>query len=330
MMTQRKLGQDGPVLAAIGLGCMGMSEFYGDTNDAVSLDVLSRAYELGARFFDTADTYGNGHNERLVAKFIADRTASDAFVATKFGIRRAEGAYERVIDNTPKYMRQACEASLKKLGVEAIGLYYVHRIDTDIPIEDTVGAMSRLVEEGKVLHLGLCEVSAPTLRRAHATHPIAAVQNEYSLTTREVEAEVLPTCTELGIALVAYSPLGRGLLSGTITTSDALAENDFRRIAPRFSGDNLRRNLEQLGTLNAIAQNHDATAAQIALAWVLAQGDVVFAIPGTKRLKYLEQNMAAAKIALSAQELADLNAAMPIGSAVGERYPKAGQIGLEA
>lgn len=329
MLAQRTLGRNGPALPAIGLGCMGMSEFYGKRDDATSMQVLERAYDLGVRHFDTADIYGSGHNEELLGGFLSRHTG-DLFVASKFGIRRVDGAYERVIDNSPDYIRQACEASLNRLGIDTIDLYYVHRVNTATPIEDTVGALSRLVDDGKIRHIGLCEVSAETLRRAHATHPISAVQTEYSLTTRDVEREILPICRELGIAFVAYGPLGRGLLSGTITSTDGLDDNDFRRLSPRFGGDNLARNLDQLGALKRIAAARGVTPAQVALAWLLAQGDDIFAIPGTKRLAYLEDNVAAGDIALTQQELAALSDAMPVGSAHGERYPEAGRVGLNA
>lgn len=329
MLTQRTLGRNGPALPAIGLGCMGMSEFYGQRDDRTSLQVLERAYDLGVRHVDTADIYGSGHNEELLQGFLG-RHAGDLFVATKFGIRRVDGAYERVIDNSPDYIRHACEASLARLGIETIDLYYVHRVDTATPIEETVSALSRLVDDGKIRHIGLCEVSAETLRRAHATHPVSAVQTEYSLTTRDVEAEILPACRDFGVAFVAYSPLGRGLLSGTITSADGLDESDFRRLSPRFDGDNLARNLDQLDTLKRIAAARGVTPAQVALAWLLAQGDDIFAIPGTKRVSYLEDNVAAGQIVLTPEEVADLSDAMPIGSAHGERYPEAGRVGLNA
>lgn len=329
MLAQRTLGRDGPALPAIGLGCMGMSEFYGKRDDATSMQVLERAYDLGVRHFDTADIYGSGHNEELLSGFLG-RHPGDLFVASKFGIRRVDGAYERVIDNSPDYIRQACEASLNRLGIDTIDLYYVHRVNAATPIEETVGALSRLVDDGKIRHIGLCEVSAETLRHAHAAHPISAVQTEYSLTTRDVEREVLPVCRELGIAFVAYSPLGRGLLSGTITSTDSLDDNDFRRLSPRFGGGNLARNLDQLGALKRIAAARDVTPAQVALAWLLAQGDDIFAIPGTKRLAYLEDNVAAGDVALTPEEVAALSDAMPVGSAHGERYPEAGRVGLNA
>jgi aryl-alcohol dehydrogenase-like predicted oxidoreductase len=324
MIPTLPLGADGPHLPALGLGCMGMSEFYGETDDARSLAVLARAYELGTRMFDTADMYGNGHNEELLARFLK-QGHPDAFIATKFGIRKAPGDYARSIDNSPDYIRQACDASLRRLGVEQIGLYYVHRAEAERPIEETVQVLADLVQAGKIARIGLSEVSADTLRRAHAVHPVAAVQSEYSLTTRDMEAEVLPACRELGVAFVAYSPLGRGLLSGTLDR-DSLAENDFRRIAPRFGDEALEANNARLDTLRAIADMREATPSQVALAWVLAKG--AFAIPGTKRLTYLEQNIAAASLRLSADDIAGLDRAYAPGSFTGERYTAEGMKGV--
>ncbi len=324
MIPTLPLGTDGPQLPALGLGCMGMSEFYGETDDAQSLAVLARAYELGVRMFDTADMYGNGHNEELLARFLKQGCA-DAFIATKFGIRKAPGEYARTIDNSPDYIRQACDASLKRLGVEQIGLYYVHRAEAGRPIEETMQVLAELVQAGKTARIGLSEVSADTLRRAHAVHPVAAVQSEYSLTTRDMEAEILPSCRELGVAFVAYSPLGRGLLSGAFDR-DNLAENDFRRNMPRFGGDNLSSNTARLDSLRGIADQREATPSQVALAWVLAKG--VFAIPGTKRLTYLEQNIAAASLHLSADDIAKLDQAYAPDSFAGERYTAEGMKGV--
>ena len=291
---------------------------------------MRRAYELGVRHYDTADMYGDGHNEELLAKFLRSGGA-DVVVATKFAVRRAaKGAYERTIDNSPAYIQTACEASLMRLGRDVIDLYYVHRVDPAVPIEDTVGAMSRLVAEGKVRHLGLSEVSAATLRRAAAVHPIAALQTEYSLWTRDIEQEILPACRELSVALAAYSPLGRGFLSGKITSKDELAANDFRRMSPRFADENLSRNTSLLKTVQQIAAAQHSTPAQIALAWLLAQGNDIFPIPGTRRIKYLEENIAAASITLTPDEITRLDASMPPGSAFGERYPEAGRKGLNA
>ncbi|MGQ3673955.1 aldo/keto reductase [Xanthobacter sp. TB0139] len=324
MIRSLSLGTDGPQLPQLGLGCMGMSEFYGKTDDTQSLAVLARAYELGVRMFDTADMYGNGHNEELLARFLK-QGHPDAFIATKFGIRKAPGAYARSIDNSPDYIRQACDASLQRLGIEQIGLYYVHRTDAGRPIEETMQVLAELVQAGKIARIGLSEVSAETLRRAHAVHPVSAVQSEYSLTTRDMEAGVHPACRELGIAFVAYSPLGRGLLSGTMDR-DKLAENDFRRNAPRFDAEALEANNARLETLRAIADQREAAPSQVALAWVLAKG--VFAIPGTKRLSYLEQNIAATNLLLSADDIAKLDRAYAPGSFTGERYTAEGMKGV--
>ena len=326
MIPPLPLGTNGPQLPQLGLGCMGMSEFYGETDDAQSLAVLDRAYELGVRMFDTADMYGNGHNEELLARFLKQKRA-EAFVATKFGIRKQSGEYARTIDNSPDYIRQTCDASLTRLGIDRIDLYYVHRAEAGRNIEETMGVLADLVAAGKIARIGLSEVSAGTLRRAHAVHPVAAVQSEYSLTTRDMEADVLPTCRELGVAFVAYSPLGRGLLSGAVDR-ETLAENDFRRQAPRFGEDALEANRARLATLSAIADRREATQAQVALAWVLAKG--VFAIPGTKRLAYLEQNIAAASLTLSADDIDRLNSAYAPGTFVGERYTAEGMKGVNA
>ncbi len=317
-------------LPQLGLGCMGMSEFYGPANDDESLKVLDRAYELGVRLFDTADMYGNGHNEQLLSRFLA-KGRTDAFIATKFGIRRkGENVYERTIDNSPQYIREACEASLKRLGRDVIDLYIVHRINPAASIEETVATMADLVAEGKIRQIGLSEVSANTLRKAHAVHPIAAIQTEYSLWTRDIEPEILPTCRELSVSIMAYSPLGRGFLTGQITNRDGLSENDFRLKNPRFSQENLHQNNKLLETLKDVAAAHKATPAQIALAWVLAQGPDVFPIPGTKRIKYLEDNISAAQVELTKIQIATLGDAFPVGAAAGERYPEAGQVGLNA
>ncbi|QPC42734.1 aldo/keto reductase [Kaustia mangrovi] len=324
MIPTLPLGTDGPKLPVLGLGCMGMSEFYGETDDEQSLAVLRRAHELGVRMFDTADMYGNGHNEELLARFLNDGGAK-TFIATKVGIRKASGEYARTIDNSPDYIRQACDASLQRLGVERIDLYYVHRAEAGRPIEETMAALADLVQAGKIARIGFSEVSAETLRRAHAVHPVTAVQSEYSLTTRDMEAEILPTCRELGIAFVAYSPLGRGLLSGTFDL-DNLSESDVRRNLPRFTGTTMEENLDRLDTLRTIADQREATPSQVALAWVLAKG--VFAIPGTKRLSYLEQNIAAASLRLSADDIARLDRAYAPGSFTGERYTAEGMKGV--
>ncbi|KCZ54234.1 hypothetical protein HY29_14990 [Hyphomonas beringensis] len=328
MKHQRELGKTGVSLPAIGLGCMGMSEFYGETDDAESLRVLHRAMDLGVKMLDTADMYGNGHNERLLGKFLKE-TAATPFIATKFGIRRdkedGSSAYQRIVDNSPDYIRSACESSLQRLGVETIDLYYMHRYAPDYPLEDAIGTLSRLVEEGKVKAIGLSEVSAETLRRAHAVHPVSALQTEYSLQTRHIETDILPACKELGIAFVAYSPLGRGMLSGAITSRDMLSQDDARRtIFERFTDEALKENLVRMNVFDDIGAKHEASAAQIALAWVLHQGENVFAIPGTKRIPYLEANVAAGQIELTADELAQLDEAFAPGTVKGARYPEAG------
>jgi len=328
-MEQRLLGGSGLAVSALGLGCMGMSEFYGATDDAQSLATLERALELGVTLYDTADMYGSGHNEQLLGGFLKSRRER-VVVATKFGIVRTPGSYERTIDTSPAYVARACEASLKRLGLDTIDLYYAHRLSPAVPVEDTVGAMAELVRAGKVRALGLSEVSAATLARAHAVHPIAAVQSEYSLWTRDPEAEILPACRRLGIAFVAYSPLGRGLLTGAIGKDTALAETDFRRLSPRFQGDNLEANLRLVEAVKALAADLGHTPGQVALAWLLARGQEVIPIPGTKRVKYLEENVAAAAILLAAADLARLEAALPPGAAAGERYPPAGMKGLNA
>lgn len=325
-MKQRSIGG---ILAVseIGLGCMGMSEFYGPTDDAQSLVTLERALELGVTHYDTADMYGSGHNETLLARFLAGKR-DRVTIATKFGIVRQPGEYARRVDTSPAYVHQACDASLKRLGVETIDLYYAHRVNPEIPVEETVGAMADLVKAGKVRALGLSEVSAATLRRAHAVHPIAAVQSEYSLWTRDVEASVLPTCRELGISLVAYAPLGRGMLTGAVSSPDQFAENDFRRIAPRFAGDNFDRNLALVEQVKALAAQKGCTAGQVALAWLLAQGPDILPIPGTKRIKYLEENVGAAAVTLTDAEVKALSDALPPGVAAGDRYTAEGMRGV--
>lgn len=328
-MDTRTLGGSSLTVSALGLGCMGMSEFYGPTDETQSLATLERALELGVTHFDTADMYGSGHNETLLGRFLAGKR-DRVVVATKFGIVRQPGVYDRSIDSSPAYLRQACEESLKRLGVEVIDLYYAHRLNPDVPVEDTVGAMADLARAGKIRALGLCEVSAATLRRAHATHPIAAVQSEYSLWTRDMETEVLPTCRELGVSLVAYAPLGRGLLTATISDQKQLADNDFRRVAPRFQDGNLDANLRLVDSVKALADAKGCKPGQVALAWLLAQGADILPIPGTKRIPYLEENVGAASIVLSPEEVAALSAAIPPGAASGDRYPAAGMRGLNA
>ncbi|HLX20922.1 MAG TPA: aldo/keto reductase [Gaiellaceae bacterium] len=310
-METRTLGQ-GLVVSAEGLGCMGMSAYYGETDEAESIATIHRALELGITFLDTAELYGSGANEELVGRAIAGHR-DEYVVATKFmGIFS-----DRRVNGSPEYIRTAIEGSLRRLGTDHVDLYYQHRVDPQTPIEETVGAMAELVAQGKVRHLGLSEASAETIRRAHAVHPITAVQSEYSLWTRELEEDVLPTMRELGIGLVAYSPLGRGFLAGRFDSADELAEDDFRRTNPRFTGDNIERNRALVAQVQQIALAKGATPAQVALAWVLSRGEDVVPIPGTKRRTYLEQNAAAVDVALSASDLEALDA---IGEAAGDRY----------
>ncbi len=320
-MKTRKLGTNGPTVSAIGLGCMGMSAFYGAGDDAESTATIHRALDLGCNFLDTSDMYGPHTNERLVGAAIAGRR-DEVVLATKFGIRLDGDPPRRSISGTPDYVREACEGSLARLGVDHIDLYYQHRVDPDTPIEETVGAMAELVAAGKVRHLGLSEASAETIRRAHAVHPIAAVQTEYSLWTRHVEDEILPTLRELGIGLVAYSPLGRGFLSGRFSSPEELDDGDFRRHGPRFTGENLARNRELVARVRELADDHGVTPGQLALAWVLAQGEDIVPIPGTKRRTYLEENLAAADVELSPDDLARI--ADVVGAAAGDRYDPGG------
>ncbi len=330
-MQQRQLGTHGPMVSALGLGCMGMSEFYGPSDDAESLRTLARALELGVSLFDTADTYGLGHNESLLGRFLDEGGAArrrQAVVASKFGIVREAGTYERRIDNSPAYIRSACEASLRRLGVERIDLYYCHRRDPDVPIEEVVGAMAELVAEGKIGAIGLSEVSVDTLRRAHAVHPVAAVQSEYSLWSREPEAGMLAACAELGTAFVAYSPLGRAFLTATVDTGK-LADDDFRKRNPRFSGEAEARNRQLVAALGELAAARGLSNAQLALAWLLNKAPHVIPIPGTRRIAYLESNVSAADIALTADELGLLDRLFDPLAVAGARYPEGGFVGVE-
>ncbi|HEX5260438.1 MAG TPA: aldo/keto reductase, partial [Gaiellales bacterium] len=318
MLEQRRLGSGGLVVSAIGLGCMGMSEFYGATDEGEGVATIQRALDLGVTLIDTADIYGPFTNERLVGRALRGRR-EEAVLATKFGNVRNERGERLGIDGSPDYVRRACEASLERLGVDHIDLYYQHRVDPATPIEDTVGAMAGLVEQGKVRFLGLSEASPATIRRAHAVHPISALQSEYSLWTRDPEDAVLEAVRELGIGFVAYSPLGRGFLTGQFADTEKLAADDFRRNNPRFQGENARHNAALVETVVAVAAEKGVTPAQVALAWVLSRGDDVVPIPGTKRRTYLEQNVVAAGIELSRDELERLEQAFPRGAAAGER-----------
>ena len=319
-MKLRMLGRSGLQVSAMGLGCMGMSQSYGTPDDTESRATLRRALEIGITLLDTADAYGGGENETLVGSMIRDRR-TDVVLATKFGILRDATGVPRGVDGSPAYAKRACDASLQRLGVDVIDLYYLHRVDANVPIEDSVGAMAELVQAGKVRHLGLSEASVDSLRRACTVHPITALQSEYSLWNREPELDVLPVCRELGIGFVPFSPLGRGFLSGTVTATDNLPADDFRRILPRFKGEALDHNLALVRTLEALAEQRQCTTSQLALAWILAKGDDIVPIPGTKRRTYLESNAAAADSVLSAEDVAALDAAFPIGAAAGARYP---------
>lgn len=322
-MQTRRLGRTGPEVSAIGLGCMGMSEFYGSAEDARSVEVIHRALDLGINFFDTADMYGVGRNEELVGRALCDRR-DRAVIATKFGnVRGDDGAFLG-INGKPEYVKQACDASLERLGIDVINLYYQHRVDPETPIEDTVGAMADLVRAGKVRHLGLSEAAPDTIRRAHAIHPITALQTEYSLWSRDPEGELLALCAELGITFVAYSPLGRGFLTGAIQREEDLAPDDWRRQNPRFQGDNFHKNLELVTAVQEMAAEKRCTPAQLALAWLLAQGDHVVPIPGTRRIERLEENAAAVELELTLEDLDRLEAIAPMGFAAGTRYPEGG------
>ncbi len=319
-MKIRQLGTQGLRVSELGLGCMGMSTAYGATDEVESIATIHRALELGITFLDTSDMYGNGANEQLIGKAIADRR-DQVTLATKFGIQGYDSDRQQLsVNGQPSYVHQACDASLRRLGVDYIDLYYLHRVDPTVEIEETVGAMAELVQQGKVRYLGLSEAAAITIRRAHAVHPMSALQSEYSLWSRDPEDEILPTIRQLGIGFVPYSPMGRGFLSGKITNPDDFAADDFRKHQPRFQGENFYKNLQLVDQVQAIAAEKNVTPGQLALAWLLAQGDDIVPIPGTKRRRYLEENAAAVEISLTTEDLSRINTVVPRNSAVGDRY----------
>jgi aryl-alcohol dehydrogenase-like predicted oxidoreductase len=321
-MEKRTLGRTGLQVSELGLGCMGMSEFYGPHDEAESIAVIHKAIDLGVTFLDTADIYGIGHNEELVGRALRGRR-EQVVLATKFGnVRGQDGSFQGV-NGKPQYVRSACDASLRRLGTDVIDLYYQHRVDPNTPIEDTVGALAELAREGKVRFLGLSEAGSQTIRRAHAVHPISALQTEYSLWTRDPEDEILPTIRELGIGFVAYSPLGRGFLTGQIKRVEDLAPDDWRRNSPRFQGENFQRNLRLVTEIESMAREKKCTSSQLALAWVLAQGQDIVPIPGTKRAHYLEENVVATRVRLDPEDLARIDRVLPHGAASGSRYPEA-------
>ncbi len=322
-MDKRNLGNQGLVVSELGLGCMGMSEFYGTGDEDESIATIHRAIELGITFLDTADMYGPFTNEELVGKAIAGRR-DEVVIATKFGNERAEDGTRLGINGRPEYVHRACDASLSRLGVDHIDLYYQHRVDPEVPVEETWGAMKELVEAGKVRYLGISEAAPETIRRAHGVHPISALQTEYSLWSRDVEDEILPTVRELGIGFVAYSPLGRGFLTGQIRRFEDLPEDDFRRTSPRFQGENFEKNLELVDRVKEIASEKGVTAGQLALAWLLYQGEDIVPIPGTKRREYLEENASAVDVELTDEDLGRIQEMAPVGAAAGERYNEAG------
>lgn len=326
-MKKRSLGPNGPEVSALGLGCMAMSEFYGPSDDAISRSVIIAALNQGISMLDTADTYGHGHNEELIGKALRE-WSGDVFVATKFGIVRARGEYKRTINGRPEYVKQSAEKSLKRLGRNWIDLYYVHRIDETVPIEETIGAMADLVKEGKIRYIGLSEPSAKTLRRAHAVHPITAVQSEYSLWTRDVESLILPVIRELGIGLVPYSPLGRGALTGKLDKAALTRDGDLRRFLPRFSDSNFDANMAQTQLLIDLAMQKGISPAQAALSWLLARGENIVPIPGTRHEKFLNENIQSIDVTLSAQEISSLDAAFAMDTIRGDRYTSEGMAGI--
>ncbi len=316
-------------VSALGLGCMGMSEFYGQTDDRESLATLEAAYTAGVTLFDTADSYGIGHNEELIARFLKGKR-NEVHIATKFGLVRKAGSYERRVDSSPAYIAAACEASLKRLGVETIDLYYAHRLNLETPLEESMEALAQLARQGKIRAIGLCEVSPATLLRAASLHPIAAVQSEYSLWTRDPELGVLDACREVGASFFAYSPLGRGFLTGKLADAPGFDDKDFRSLNPRFAEENMRQNLRIVDIVKSMAAEKNCTPAQLALAWLLAQGRDIIPIPGTRRIRYLQENLETLQVALSEAELSRISDALPLGIAAGERYSAEGMKGLNA